>query len=83
MPRSPRTRRALLALAAGLTLMTLSAATTGCRHVAPYEREHLARRCMDTSKCEQLRSRFYAHLYDAREGAMGTTDSAGGGCGCN
>ena len=80
MPRSPRTRRAPLALAA---LLTLCAAAAGCRHVAPYEREHLARRCMDTSKCEQLRGRFYAHVYDAREGAMGTTDSAGGGCGCN
>ncbi len=82
MPRSSctrRVRRALFVLAAGLLLCGV----TGCRHVAPYEREHLARRCMDTSQCERLRARFQAHVYDAREGAMGTTDSAGGGCGCN
>jgi len=74
-----RARRACLALAAALALLGVA----GCRHVAPYEREHLARRCMDTSQCERLRARFQAHVYDAREGAMGTTDSAGGGCGCN
>jgi len=55
----------------------------GCSHVAPYEREHLAKPVMDTGAREQLRSRFYAHVYDAREGAMGATDTAGGGCGCN
>jgi hypothetical protein len=77
-----RVRRAPFALAAGLALLGLLG-LAGCRHVAPYEREHLARRCMDTSQCERLRARFQAHVYDAREGAMGTTDSAGGGCGCN
>lgn len=80
MPRSSPTRRAALALATSLLALC---ALAGCRHVAPYEREHLSRRCMDTSQCERLRTRFYAHVYDAREGAMGTTDTAGGGCGCN
>ena len=79
MRRLSSPRRALLAFRAALLLVWAG----GCHHVAPYQREHLARRCMDTSKCEQLRSRFYAHVYDAREGAVATTDSAGGGCGCN
>jgi hypothetical protein len=79
MSRSSSTRRASLALCAAVLLSALA----GCRHVAPYEREHLSRRCMDVSQCERLRTRFYAHVYDAREGAIGTTDSAGGGCGCN
>lgn len=82
MHRSSSTRRALGALFALAALVVLTCAA-GCRHVAPYERELLARRCMDTSQCERLRARFQAHVYDAREGAMGTTDSAGGGCGCN
>jgi hypothetical protein len=56
--------------------------SVGCAHVAPYEREHLAKPNMDLKR-EELRGRFYAHVYDAREGAMGSTDSAGGGCGCN
>jgi len=69
-----RLRRAALAL-----LLMLA----GCTHVAPYQRETLAKPTMDTTEREALRNRFYAHVYDAREGAMGTTDSAGGGCGCN
>ena len=55
----------------------------GCGHVAPYEREHLAKPTMDTTKREALRNKFYAHVLDAREGAMGSSDNAGGGCGCN
>jgi len=55
----------------------------GCSHVAPYEREYLAKPGMDTEQREAMRRTFYSHVYDAREGAMGTTDSAGGGCGCN
>lgn len=55
---------------------------TGCGHVAPYQREQLAKPTMDVKR-EELRGRFYAHVYDAREGAIGNTDSPGGGCGCN
>ena len=55
----------------------------GCKHVAPYEREKLARPGIDTAEREAMRLRFYAHLYDAREGATGSGDSPGGGCGCN
>lgn len=64
-------------------LGALAAFATACSHVAPYEREYLAQPGMDTEERERLRRKFYAHVYDAREGAMGTTDSAGGGCGCN
>ena len=38
---------------------------------------------MDTHEREAERGHFYAHLYDAREGAIGTAEQAGGGCGCN
>ena len=66
-----------------LAAMLLAVLAVGCGHVAPYEREQLAKPSMDTTKREALRNRFYAHVYDAREGAMGSTDNAGGGCGCN
>jgi len=78
MPTHPLAVRAALVLAFALVTSLL-----GCSHVAPYQREHLARPGMDTSERESMRSHFYAHVYDAREGAMGTSDSAGGGCGCN
>jgi len=55
----------------------------GCGHVSPYEREHLSRPCMDRAERDAAKGRFVAHVYDAREGAMGTTENAGGGCGCN
>jgi hypothetical protein len=55
----------------------------GCAHVAPYEREHLAQPGMDPKEREALRTKFYAHVFDAREGAMLGDEHAGGGCGCN
>jgi Domain of unknown function (DUF4266) len=55
----------------------------GCTHVAPYEREYLAKPSMDTQEREALRNKFYAHVYEAREGAMPGVEHAGGGCGCN
>ena len=61
----------------------LAAVVGGCSHVAPYQREQLAKPTMDTAKREAQRNKFYAHVYDAREGAMGSSDNAGGGCGCN
>lgn len=75
-------RKLFIALAlAGFA--SLVAGSVGCAHVAPYEREHLSRPCMDRGERDAAKNRFYAHVYDAREGAMGTTDNAGGGCGCN
>ena len=55
----------------------------GCQHVAPYEREYLARPGMDVRQREAVRSKYYAHVADSREGGMATSDEAGGGCGCN
>jgi hypothetical protein len=61
----------------------LALALIGCGHVSPYEREYLSRPCMDRGERDAAKGRFVAHVYDAREGAMGTTENAGGGCGCN
>ena len=63
-------------------MLMVCAVLDGCAHVAPYEREYLARPGMDTSR-EDLSEHFAAHVQDAREGAPGRGDSAGGGCGCN
>lgn len=68
-----------LALAFATALALFS---SGCAHVAPYEREHLATPSMDASR-EGVESRFRAHVHDAREGATGGSGSTGGGCGCN
>ena len=54
----------------------------GCSHVSPYQREYLARPGMDTKR-EAKGDSFHAHVRDAREGATGGSESAGGGCGCN
>jgi Domain of unknown function (DUF4266) len=66
-----------------LALLVVLGSLAGCSHVAPYEREYLARPGMDIKEREALRQRFYAHVYEAREGAMGSEEHAGGGCGCN
>lgn len=55
----------------------------GCAHVAPYEREHLARRSMDTTEREAGEDRYQTHVFEAREGSGGGGLTAGGGCGCN
>jgi hypothetical protein len=67
----------LAPLALALTLLA------GCRHVAPYEREQLARPTMDHKNREAQRAQFQHHVYESREGAMPTSEHAGGGCGCN
>jgi hypothetical protein len=51
-------------------------------HVAPYEREDLAKPGMDTAR-EEGETSFRAHVHDSREGAKGGHGSTGGGCGCN
>jgi hypothetical protein len=68
-------------LCAGLLLGALGA----CSHVAPYQREYLTRPGMDPAG-EKHGAEFEAHVQSAREGAIGgrnTTESTGGGCGCN
>ena len=76
-------RTPLIVMLCGLGLVLIGGGLVGCGHVSPYEREYLSRPCMDRSERDAARGRFVAHVYDAREGAMGTTESAGGGCGCN
>jgi len=90
IPRSPRAhaRRALRRPGAAhairphilLVALTLLA---GCAHVAPYEREYLSRPSMDTGQREKAEGRYWSHISEAREGAGGAGQSAGGGCGCN
>ena len=82
MARQPVTaqRPFKLVLRAALLIAALASA---CSHVAPYEREHLAKPGMDPKEREALRTKFYAHVYEAREGAMPGEEHAGGGCGCN
>lgn len=75
--------RSLLLAATILATILATTLAAGCSHVSPYEREHLARPSFDRKERDAMRNRFYAHVYDAREGAMGTADNAGGGCGCN
>jgi hypothetical protein len=73
--------RFLASVCLALTLLALNA----CTHVKPYQREYLTRPGMDV-KGELLVSEFEAHVQSAREGAVGghgTTESTGGGCGCN
>lgn len=65
----------------GATLLAC-ALLAGCAHVRPYEREYLTRPGMETSR-ERLSEAFIAHVQDAREGAPGSSESPGGGCGCN
>ena len=72
---------ALLRVCALLGLCAFAA----CTHVAPYQREYLARPGMDASG-ELLAAEFEAHVGSSREGATGghiTAESTGGGCGCN
>ncbi|MBK8171492.1 MAG: DUF4266 domain-containing protein [Sandaracinaceae bacterium] len=56
--------------------------SAACAHVAPYEREDLARPSMDVAR-ESSEMGFRAHVHEAREGASGGVGAAGGGCGCN
>ena len=62
----------------GLLLLCVGA----CGTVAPYQREDLARPCMDLSG-ETSEIAFRAHVHDSREAATGGHGSTGGGCGCN
>ena len=63
-------------------LLLAVSALAGCATVSPYEREYLSRPSMDVQR-EAREDAFKAHVFDAREGAMGGYGSTGGGCGCN
>lgn len=62
--------------------LVLLLSLVGCVHVAPYEREDLAKPGMDVTH-EEGETSFRAHVHDSREGATGGHGSTGGGCGCN
>lgn len=69
----------LLALAAGLTLLT------GCSNlgqVQPWEKGQLAKPSM-TFEADPLDQRFMQHIYYSKEAASGGYGVGGGGCGCN
>ena len=69
----------LLALAAGITLLT------GCSNlgqVQAWEKGQLAKPAM-TFEADPLDQRFMQHIYSSKEAASGGYGVGGGGCGCN
>ncbi|MFP8780648.1 DUF4266 domain-containing protein [Hydrogenophaga sp. RWCD_12] len=69
----------LLALAAGMTLLT------GCSNlgqVQAWEKGQLAKPAM-TFEADPLDQRFMQHIYGSKEAASGGYGVGGGGCGCN
>jgi hypothetical protein len=65
------------------SLLALSGVSaSGCVRVHAYQRENLAKRAMTNDKTSS-EGRFQEHEREAREGSIGSTGQAGGGCGCN
>jgi hypothetical protein len=73
-------RRAWTLVAAALLAATLLT-TSGCVHVAPYERGTLAHPTMSAE--DPYKTPLAAHVEDVSEGAIGGLGGGGGGCGCN
>jgi hypothetical protein len=71
--------RVARSIAGLLTLVAMAAASTGCTHVAAYERGRLANPMMTAD----LEGPAAAHVYDVHEGATGGGSPTAGGCGCN
>ena len=71
------TRRTLLGFVA---LMASASLTSGCVHVAPYERGKLAHPMMTN---ESLEGPAAGHVLAVQEGATGGGSLAESGCGCN
>ncbi len=65
-----------------LVAVPLSASTTGCATVSPWEREELARPDMQFEG-NRDRSAGEEHATEVREGSSGGLGGGGGGCGCN
>jgi hypothetical protein len=63
-------------------VLALVASSVGCVRVKPWERDILARPAM-TFDAEVEENALDHGYYNAREGAAGGFESAGGGCGCN
>lgn len=71
-----------LGLVFGLGL-GLGLGLAGCVVVKPYQREHLAERCMAPGFGDKHELKFRSHWEGSRQGAEGGFGEAGGGCGCN
>lgn len=63
-------------------LVLLAAALSGCATVAPQQRAILADPTMQFDADAKHEAALH-HAMDNREGSMGGTGVAGGGCGCN
>jgi hypothetical protein len=73
--------RILLLLTALLATFSLACSTTKWT-VKPHQREYLADRIMQLDGNSQERAADQ-HVLSNREGAVGASGTAGGGCGCN
>jgi len=62
--------------------LVIVVASTGCATVAPQQRAILADPMMQF-EAEAKHEAALRHAIDNREGSMGGTGVAGGGCGCN
>jgi hypothetical protein len=59
------------------------AVSSGCAGVAPYQREYLAKPCMDARFSEQgLAGEYQAKVIETTTGGGLPGDAPGGGCGC-
>jgi hypothetical protein len=74
-------KRTLVRTLMGIVAATLLAATTGCVHVAPYERGTLAHPTMSGE--DNFKTPMAEHVEAISEGAAGGLAGGGGGCGCN
>jgi hypothetical protein len=63
-------------------LLVLALASIGCATVRPWQRERLARRCMEMDAPGGTAS-FDAHVRAVRSGDVPAAGAGGGGCGCN
>jgi len=68
--------------ASALVLVGFGIALSGCARVRPYEREFLSDPIMSIEASMDAEARELKWL-EAREGSMGGTGGAGGGCACN
>lgn len=60
----------------------LALVATGCAHVSPWDRGHLADRVMRADR-DPLGNGMSEHMWFSREAATGGKGVGGGGCGCN
>ena len=65
-----------------MVAILVSFALTSCATVEPWERGRLAQPGMALVS-DPLLAAMDEHVYVSKEAASGTTDPAGGGCGCN